>query len=378
MDYYEMLKERGLTKLLREVPFNPPSFSNLDKVCSFLKETINANGNIAVIEDYDFDGCSCGQCFQDAFELLDFKNYKVIPYTKRTHLLDPNAVHYCLQNKFDLVVICDTGSSDLMFVKSLINTGAKVIILDHHNTTFSYEDFGESVAMINTELENKLNNNDALKLSAGALVYCVVDHLLASMGITERDFLSAYGAASLFADCMDMSNDLNRSIYYKAKKIHTVDLPYRIKYFMEDRDRFTSRFVQYKYAPKINAAFRSEHLDLLNTVLLNGSSASTQSDAFKRLIESYEESRKLVSELTDVLMTQVNEYDNFIMCDLRQAEKFVNTRGYPLENYTGYVANRLGSQFGKTAVVLCRTGNIYKGSVRDPYGRKYLHLFQQL
>lgn len=80
-------------------------------------------------------------------------NYEIYPYHTRTHTLDPYAMHECLQGHYEYFVIGDTGSSDMSMLCVMARAGVKIILLDHHNTIYSYEDYPENVAIINTMIE---------------------------------------------------------------------------------------------------------------------------------------------------------------------------------------------------------------------------------
>ena len=379
MDFYEQLNSIGLTRLLRDVAYESPRFMQQERLFAALDEIVTNNLYLILVSDCDVDGISCIKVVEGAFNALGFRNYRVAPYIERTHRLSTHAVYLCLQSNCDYVLICDTGSSDVQLINRLVNEGKKVIVLDHHLTQYDYDFYSPNVIMVNTTIENHHLGINKYQLSAGALVYCVFEAYLRHKGITNAEQLVAYAAISLFADCMDMGNDLNRSIYYRAKALEDSQLPDIVKLFMEDKAlRFNSRFINYTFSPKINAAFRSENLGVLNTLLLPGHSAGQIASAYERLKLIYEASRQMVEEAVDTLQTQVEKWQHFVVCDLRGVEPYISIENERLYNYTGLIANKFASRYGKIAFVYCSLDNDVKGSVRDPLGRCVLPLFQQL
>src|SRR5690606_4451500 len=144
--------------------------------------------------------------------------------------------------------------------------GVKMILLDHHQSSYDYDDF-KGCAMINTTFENSFSKEEYM-LSAGALTYIVCDKLIRRLGYPELESISALALCSLYADCIDMSSDLTRSIYYKAVSLKQTKLPTFIQHFMKDYSQFNRRFIDYTFSPRINSLFRSESFDLLNKFLM--------------------------------------------------------------------------------------------------------------
>lgn len=72
------------------------------------------------------------------------------------------------------------------------------------------------------------------------------------------------------------------------------------------------------------------------------------------------------------------ELDHFVYSDLESAYEKSGFHMRNVQNYTGLVANKLSERCGKTAIVFCEYEGLYKGSVRDLFGKNYLKIFKQL
>lgn len=371
-DFYGYLNKKDLLDFLSPVDFELPQFSHLEDAVSVIVEGIKSEKRFYIYGDYDVDGLMCIRCLSSIFEKLDYQNYAIFEYRKRTHALDKIAPHKCMQSGADIFLIADTGSSreDKGALDSLVQNGVEVVVLDHHDSDFTYEDYEQSgIHIINTVLENELGAD--YDLSAGALCFCVAGAVLQKFKVKYED-LSCYALTSLYADCMNMGNRLNRAIYALAKK---QTIPTDLLYFMTSFCSFNARYIEYWFAPRVNALFRSENLSLLNKLFINRPSNSVVlSSLLTKVEEVYSSIREMVAGVCDVL--PVTDYDNFAVADLGAVNDNFSVLKNKLWNYTGLVASKLSDRYQKAAVVYCTNGESYNGSFRDLYGREYLHVFK--
>lgn len=425
MIFYDILLEHNALEILDYVPYSRLTFKNTEKINDCFRDIIVNNRKVFIYGDYDIDGlCSAIICYEALIECgCDSSNVDIYNYKKRTHKLDKLAVMECIQRMPDYFIICDTGSSEIEKISTILKYGIKVIVMDHHNTIYSYEDYEEHFkkfqfkpVVINTTIENALYReqsndkestvsekegtvsdktvsqtdkgaqlngnstqtnevNDKFKLSAGALVFCVMDSFAALMNVNIIK-LSAYALISLYSDCMDMSNRINRSLYYLAETIAKDDLPPKIRIFMHEKSCFFSRFIQFKFAPVINASFRSEKFEYINTIFFD---RNADAASIARNIEAmqiiYKNIREMVLAVSDAI--EYKELNNFVFADLRSVEPYIMVDDNKLFNYTGLIANKLSEKCEKPAIIVCRMNKYYKGSFRDIKGKNYLQIFKQ-
>jgi single-stranded DNA-specific DHH superfamily exonuclease len=378
MDFYVALRERGLQDILRPVEYKMSQYHNFPAVANFLDElTVNPHKRCLIYGDYDLDGLVFILETLGIMKTISFDNYEVFRYRQRTHELDREAVRYCIQNRFDYFIIGDTGSSALETLRELTNYGVKVLVIDHHVPDYNYEDYPENVAIINTVLENRICEENRYEYSAGALAYTIYDTFAKTRGYSFEQGYCAYALISLYADCMNMANALNRAIYYRARELEREELPPFILHFMNEYQSFNKRFIGFWYAPRINALFRSESFDILNKYFFDESLDAIQRSTLIASINSiYEDCRDKTKLLVDLV--DVTEYNHFVFSDLATAESKHHHLVRKAENYTGLVANKLSERYNKTAIVVCESTKYYKGSLRDLYSRAYLPLFKRI
>lgn len=376
MDFYDELDFRGMRGMLRVPLYKPPDYAGWTKVKAFLEDIVNNKRSVYVVGDYDVDGLMCALVIKDSLKALGVEDFYIYHYRSRTHNIDRVAVQQCIQKHFDYFIVADTGSSDIGLLRHLTDCGVKVIVLDHHNTDFDYDDFNEDIAVINTMIENR--HGSSFHLSASALCFTVFDKLFAGLGMNTPSSLAPYAAVSLLADIMDMSDELNRSIYFLGTRMPEEELPKPLVYFKGQYHKFNARYIGYWFSPRINACFRAEQFMFLNQLFIEDSDAAVKSKCIEMIEKIYVESRKLVQKVTDVLEAYTMKFHNFVFADLRSVAPYFSAEAFKLYNYTGYIANGLANRLGLTAIVVCDMGNYYKGSVRDRLSRNYLNVFRQL
>lgn len=380
MDFYEELERLGVQDILNHAEYANPDYVNWKRVNEFLLDIVNASeaGNSAkvlVYGDYDVDGLMCAKIMEDGLRSLGVVKLDVYHYTQRTHNLDTLAVQQAILGRYDYMIVCDTGSSGMELLHRMTTRGIKVIVLDHHVTTYTYEDFDDpNLAIINTQLENAELGEKRYELSAGALCYTVMRKFCEENDLAVNHALVAYGTVSLYSDCMNMANALNRSIYYEAKKLQSEQLPHLVKLFLNQYSSFGARYIGFWFSPRINSLFRSENFDLLNKLVFDNPSFNVEVELCELVEEIYSNTRDTIAEIVDII--EVAEYDHFVVGDLQSVEEYYNIDKYKLYNYTGLVANMLSEKYGKACVVYCpSSGSEIKGSLRDFFSRDYLSLF---
>lgn len=376
MDFYDELETRGMQGMLRIPQYKSPDYVGWQKVKTFLLDIVRNQKSVYVVGDYDVDGLMCALIIKDSLKALGIKDFYVYRYRSRTHNIDRVSVQQCIQKHFDYFIVADTGSSDVGLINRLTDCGIKVIVLDHHNTELSYNDYNENIAVINTTVENRYSGD--FSLSAGALCFTVFDKMFAELGKETPVGLASYAAVSLLADIVDMSNELNRAIYFLGTRVSEEELPRPLVYFKGEYHNFNARYIGYWFSPRINACFRAEQFIYLNQLFIEDSDAAVKSKCIELIEKVYVESRNLVHKVTDVLEAYTIRLQNFVFADLRSVEPYFSVEASKLYNYTGYIANGLANKLDITAVVVCDMGNYYKGSLRDRLSRNYLNVFKQI
>jgi single-stranded-DNA-specific exonuclease len=382
--FNEILTKRGFDWVLEQPSQTFPNFQSEEYVLNALVDVCRNDKTILVYGDYDADGAMARCTAVDVLRYLGVKNILIHPYRKRTHDVDPIAVNMAVKKQVDYFLVCDAGSSSPDTFKWVQMYGVKPILLDHHETVYGYKDF-EGTAMLNTSIENRTRDKD-VSVSAGALTYIIFYKLCIRLGVPPLKSTAAYALASLYADSIDMSGDVQRLIYQQVQELSDSDIPPLLQRFMVGVDKqsqlwvpkrreFTRRFIEFTVNPRINALIRAERFDLLNSLLeWTPNSHWDMSELISEVFNHHRFIREQVSLAAD-LITKEKHRKSVVVGNLSSVAGRVKIPADKLNNYTGQVANDLAGRFGKAAVVICDASTHIKGSVRDHNSRDYLSLF---
>ena len=126
-------RELFLTPSLKSIP-DPFLMKDMESAVATIIEHIIQNRKILVAGDYDVDGVTSSALLARFFKLANYKNYVCfIPNRfKHGYGLTSKAVTSIIQEKPDLVITVDSGTTSSVEVDRLKENGIEVIVTDHH------------------------------------------------------------------------------------------------------------------------------------------------------------------------------------------------------------------------------------------------------
>lgn len=372
LDFKNELDRLGVPDILSTPNYVYPGFSNDELFFKAIDDIRLNNLRILVHGDSDPDGAFGAKIFLESCNRVGIDNYEFFTYNATSHVLTNEAVYYAIDKQFDYMIIIDSSTNDMLNINRLVSNGIKVIIIDHHQPNYTLDAYPKECIVINTVIENRIRLEDFYRLSGGALTFCLMAEYLNRNGKRYMD-LSAYALITLYSDSIDMTKELNRSIYYMATGLSREELPIYVKHFLTEYSIFSRRFIEFTFVPKINSLFRSENFHLVNSYLFKENSYEEYNNLLDEISRVYDDSRKLVNLATDLCVRE--NMDNLVIANLSKISLPIKVN--KLYNYTGLVANTLSNDYGKPCVVLCDTGVSIKGSFRDCMSRNYLSIFKQ-
>ena len=370
--FREQLRELGLGEILEPVAYEYPGFTGDERFFAALDDIIKNNKSVLIHPDSDPDGAYSAKIMHKCLAKLGHTNMDIYRLRERSHKLTDMAVNEAIYNKYDYMIILDSSTNDMYNITKLTTYGVIPIVLDHHVGNYDLNLYPKDAIIINTIYENAIRGHEEFRLCGGGLTFCLVSEYLRRNNRKYSD-LAPYALVALYADCIDMTKGLNRSIYYMATSVPRGELPPDIKYFLEDYAVFSRRFIEFTLVPKINALFRTENLELLNQYLFDNLSYDKNIKLVALIKDLHSFTREQVLMLTDVV--EKRNLENIVLANLTHSGKAVQLN--KLYNYTGLVANNISTEYGKPCVVLCDTGDYIKASFRDLLSRNYLPIFKQ-
>lgn len=344
---------------------------NIIDICNELYYTIKANEPIFIYGDYDMDGfCSILVWCEVLATLYDVKPY-TFKYTKRQHTIDKALIEQAVSTNARVVIICDTGSSeeDRRVLNSLWSLGRVPIVIDHHVYEGNYF-YNRSVKLIYNAYEERNLLGDA-EISGAYASLLVAKYLCEHYFNRPLSFNAmVYALASMYSDVVDMSTPPGRALY-NVVSLMRLPGPTLLAAMNKFNYSFSRRFFSFIISPKINACFRTESFDILN-------SAMHLWDKYK-LAPIASELEKVHAEAKNIVKTGIKLFTQEQFGDVILAihESTVETQMLHIRNFSGLIANTIAKENHCMAVVVIKDSTgVYSGSFRDCYNRKMLDTFR--
>ena len=370
------------------------NFINTVKASEMLHRHIHCGSKIAIHCDVDVDGIGSGYIMRTMLEKLGvMRNVGFLINEKKEHGIDQKHCDYFLNNKIGLMVILDSASNDLEFIRQM---NCDVIVVDHHEILHS-ELVGNTLSGQYIIVSNMVDNVDTAELK-GALESAGVDSSevepyktdsAMSCGLVLYEFLRVYqklynlgnivqdtmlyqwAGVTLLTDAIRLSTERNQ--YYMDKTVHSMGIEPCLSQIVKNvsayRPRIDKTVINYSIAPRINKAIRAGASRVALDLVLN---------APQRLIELDVYRAKQEEAINQALSLPVYglihpEEKRFALIDIT---------GTGIEkSYCGVIASKLVSKTGlNTAVCIYNPAiNKYEGSFRGRIGYcNYREKFESL
>lgn len=372
---YAILENRGITADDDIEKFFHPNLSGLydpyllndmDKAVVLIKHSIDSKKKIIIYGDYDADGITSTSLLLRCLKTIGGDAGYYIPNRLgQGYGLNIQAVNEIISNGAGLIITVDCGISAINEVQFCREHGTDIIITDHHecnnilpdaiiinpkrrDSLYPFKELaGAGVAFKLVQamknIYNEINLYDYLDLAAIGTIADVVpiineNRILAKCGLESMKSTRNYGIRALF-------NAANI-------ELSTV----------------TGGEISYAIAPRINAVGR---IDTPNIGV----------DLFT--CDNAADAEKLSNNLNDAnKRRQAIEEQILIDAEKKLSERDMNSDFAIVlqsENWhigvVGIVASRLVEKYNKPVVLLCREGNICRGSARSITGFNIFQAF---
>jgi single-stranded-DNA-specific exonuclease len=268
-----ILKERGIedperyaNPLMSDIE-SPLNLDNIERGYKLLEKHIHNHSKIALIVDCDCDGYTSAAIiynFLKSYYEIDIDYYI---HEGKQHGLE-DQIDNLINKNYGLIIVPDAGSNDFEQQKALNDTGADILILDHHLVDDIDEDYyfnDEHTVIIN----NQLSKNYTNKALSGAGVtwqfckYCeemIIDWASEDFNPPVVNTLMDLAAVGIIGDCMDMREIENRAFsYYGLHIIYNAFLKAIVSkqsFSLKRSNNISPTGVSFFIAPLINSIVR--------------------------------------------------------------------------------------------------------------------------
>ena len=358
----KLVLSRNYTKeeiflIKNKIPLDNPFLKTKDFLSgiNILNNTINNQGKILIIGDYDVDGC-----VSTSLMVNFLRNNNIHPdYYIPNRFEDGYGASEKLikkllkKNKPELIIFLDCGSNSYEALKYLNSKSIKSIIIDHHNTQKPYPPCN---VLINPKKDVDYKEFDYF--CTAFLTYWFIDlsikfykfnnsskdYKIFVLLATVADVMPIRGLNKVFAkhvlDCFDINRNSIIEYIFKflkiKKKLEIEDLGYRI-------------------APLLNSAGRLENANQIIELLTTNSNKLVK-EIIDRIYKLNEKRKLLERRILDQL--DIKDLES-------QPGAIFIYNAFLHEGIIGIIASRIKDYFNKPCIILTKSGDIIKGSARS-------------
>lgn len=235
----------------------PTLLDNMDKGCDLLKKHVFAGHTIDLIVDCDVDGyTSSAQMYLFIKKLNPNIEIRYHLHEGKQHGLEDQIDKLLLLNDLYLVICPDSSSNDYTEHKKLKESGAEILVLDHHETEY----YSPYAIVINNQLSKNYPNK---ALSGATVVYKFINYYCSKYEKELSKFaydLIDLAAVGAIGDMMDVSDTENRYLFkFGLSNINNFGLKVMVdkqSYSLGDISRLSPIGIAFYIVPLINALIR--------------------------------------------------------------------------------------------------------------------------
>ena len=358
-------------------------FKNARIGCNMLYKHIKNNSLTLIHGDVDCDGIGSAYIVYRFMKEFVSKNRLGTCINKhKIHGIGNNHIDFFNKTGAELVIIVDSGTNDIEYIKKL---NCDVLVVDHHeilNNELHGKTVGGEYIIVNNNIDNddfEFDKYTADDRMSGALVLYemlrLYQHMFKVGDILKGKMLYQWVGLTLFTDSVNTLTLRNQ--YYLDLTVHNMDTEYNLKRIMSSISSYQSSldksFIQYQIGPTFNRAIRA------------GYGGMALDDAIRTPEKAVELRRfqDVQNIIASTAYENVIEYSQYAMkeligdlvrpelmkkADTRTINTIKNIQDTGMgKNYCGLMANKILGKLNKSTVVFIMNGNYAEGSFRGKY-----------
>ncbi len=336
---------------------SPFLLNNIKKVALKTIQAIEENKNICISYDIDADGiCAGTTLYRYLNNFTDNISY-IYHQREQGHGISVQIV----PEETNLLLICDSSTSETEACKNLSEKGINICILDHHPKTQD----NPYALIVNPKLDNYPNK----ELSGSGVVYkliSVIDELTSNNYAEEYIDLCGFG---LYGDVMCMREPENRYYVYNAiKKIKNPGIKALLKLKLTFGGKIDSQTIGFTIVPTINAAARMGCIEKIIDLLLEQDYDKCLVLA-KEVVNLNEDRKKTEVKLYKKIKDRIKLFHNIICVKVTEEDQ-IN------KGFNGLIATKISEKYSKPSLVVKVEDGICSGSGRSVNGVNFKSILQ--
>lgn len=363
-------ENHNMSELLEKIVFpklrylqHPNELKNADIAAKHIADAIESNGKIVLATDYDTDGVTSAWVATKA--LTDYFN---VPADRVVHIIGERKAGYgitdevvnrilAIEDKIELVISADQGSSDEARIKRLADHGISVCVTDHHQMAIDGAP-DSAICTVNPQQEGCQYDKTVAGCFVIFLVMGQTRNELIRRGRLNQDSASLKSLAmnvalGTVADSVSLKSINNRAIVQAGLAfINQLDHPsWQALHQMNNNNGqpFNAEYLGFQVATRINAASRVSDVtaafQFLNT---------TQFDQAQALLDQLEKDNQDRRAQQEDMLLQAKQ----------TAEALYTPEKYTLvvkmsgnAGIQGIIASRIGEQYGLPTIAMTDLGD---------------------
>ena len=353
---------------------DPFKLKGMSEAVSLIADDIENGNKILLSLDYDVDGIISGAIAFLGLSTIGARCSYILPHRiKDGYGINERIIEYARENSVDTIITFDNGIAAFEPIKLAKNYGIKVIVTDHHDIPFTYDENQEKILnYVDADLIINPKQHDCeypfKGICGGVIAYKLIEAIYTKLNKKSESLneFIALAAIATICDVMEL-RDENRSIVYHGLKnlerISNPGLKELLNLYGIER-KITSDDIGFKIGPCFNSSGRlstaSKSLDLLT---LSNDEIPGIPEYLKNLAKELYELNQRRKDITKhafekaISLTEANKmYDeNIILIYLEKVH----------ESIAGIVASRVKERYNKPVIVFTDSEEIIKGSARS-------------
>ncbi|MGA2774575.1 MAG: single-stranded-DNA-specific exonuclease RecJ [Candidatus Omnitrophota bacterium] len=370
----QVLANRGVTNIKEAEKFlnvklehllNPNLFSDMPKAVGLIKKAAQAKERVMVFGDYDADGITALALLKGTLQKLGIDVLHYLPNRlTQGYGLTKGIAEFLKKNSVKLLITVDCGITNYKEIEELRRNNIEVIVTDHHEPQADI--MPPASCIINPKVKN--SGYKFRELAGVGVAYKLCQALTGSTLSEELDLVSL----GTIADSVPLMGE-NRVIAKEGLSYLPNTRKAGLQVLMDNagirNKKFTSTFVSFILAPRINACGRMDTAEVSLSLLM--SENTEEAIGLAKIVESHNRQRqkiegKILQEAEDLINKEVNFKEHKVIVIAKEDWH---------HGVLGIVASKIADRFYRPAIVISLSDNICKGSGRSI---KNFHLFEAL
>jgi len=366
-----LLAQRGFTDPVLAQAFLDParyqpskarSLAGIEQACELITRAIAAGERLRIWGDFDVDGQTSTALLYETLSLLGARVDYALPLRREGHGLASRTISEARADNIKLLITCDTGISDTLYVRQAVQAGIQVIVTDHHDLP---DELPPAACIVNPKLHPALH--PCYHLTGVGVAYMLARALLEGSPLqshlAQMQDLTAIG---LIADVAYQVDDVRYLVQVGLQAARTSQRPglRALMSFAElEPGHISEDDIGFQLVPRLNAAGRLADAELALRLLLAADSETAQSLAGQ--LEVLNRDRQALTEATMAAVERRLQQEPELA---RQPILILDAEGWE-EGILGLVASGLVQRYQRPAIIIAhRESGFSVGSARSMKG----------